>query len=900
MRTFETIDIMNAILHFTKLSTHQIKFLSTSIVLVFFSATVSAQVTLGFQGGEIGDTWTYTSSGASALAISEASQNPNKVTGTTSLVVGGNTGGGNCFAGGSGNGPNTPRMFTFDQLDISSSNTSTRTLTFNWGNRFPSCNGTGWDSGENLVFRAYHDGVAQAPVTLAVGSNNAQFSILSNSYTWSVPPCVSQFYFVVSVTTNRADELLFIDNVTLTATQLNPPLSVSPITGNNSVCSGSSENYSVTTQTGISYTWSGLPTGASFSTPNGTNGSSNMTIDWGTASPGNYTVTVTPSNACGTTGAAQTLSVTILPPPVPLTIDGPNSLCTGEVIMLTSNYGTGNTWSPNGETTASINVSAAGTYTVSTTTSCGVLNASHSVTLTPPTSASITPDGPTSFCTGGSVTLTSNSGSGNSWSTGASTPSITVTTAGTYVLTVTDVCGTSSTSQQITLLPLPDSQISGANSFCSGQQTTLTASGGDSYLWSTGETSTTINVNTAGNYTVTAFNGCGQMISSSVTVTENPLPNPQINGNTSFCEGQQTTLIASGGDTYLWSTGETNSSINVSIAGSYTVTAINNCGQIISTPINVTQNPLPNPQISGNSSFCEGQQTILTASGGDSYLWSTGETNNSITVITAGNYTLTAFNSCGQTTSNPFIVTEIQLPNPQITGNNSFCEGQQTILTASGGDTYLWSTGETGISITVSTAGNYTVLATNSCGTTSEAVTVSVSSTSAFFTATPITGAAPLPVEFTNLSDANAVAYDWYFGNGFSETSFSPAHQFNQSGQYTVELTVTNADGCSDSYSLNIEVLEIPSFITIPNVFTPNGDKNNDEFFVTAERIDNFSLQILNRWGNLILTIQDPTIGWDGNIHGNPATEGTYFYQITATGLDQKQYNETGFFELVR
>lgn len=822
---------MNSIYCFEKHAQGQTSYFICFLLFIFFSFAVSAQVTLGFQGGEIGDTWTYTSSGASALAISEASQNPNKVTGVTSLVVGGNTGGGNCFAGGSGNGPSTPRTFTFNPLDISTSNASTRTLTFNWGNRFPACNGTGWDSGENLTFTAFHDGVAQPPVTLATGMNNAQFSILSNSYTWTIPPCVSQFYFVVSVTTNRADELLFIDNVTLTAPQLNVPLSVSPINGNISVCSGSSENYSVNAQTAISYTWSGLPTGASFSTVNGTTGSSNMTIDWGTASPGNYILTVTPSNVCGTTGASQTLSITVLPPPTPLTISGPNSLCAGEVITLTSSYGTGNTWSPNGETTASITTSTPGTYTVSVTTSCGILTTSHSVALTPATLANITPDGPISFCAGGSVNLTSNSASGNSWSTGASTPSITVATAGTYVLTVTDVCGTSSASQQITLLPLPDSQISGSSSFCEGQQTLLTASGGDTYLWSTGETSTAINVSTAGNYNVTAFNSCGQMISSAVTVIENPLPDSQINGNSSFCEGQQTTLTASGGDTYLWSTGETSNSININTAGSYTVTAIN---------------------------------------------------------------------SCGQTTSLPIIVTENPLPNPQITGSTSFCEGQQTTLTASGGDSYLWSTGETGTTINITSGGNYTVSATNSCGTTNEAITISVSSTSAFFTATPISGSAPLQVDFTNLSDANAVSFDWDFGDGYTETSLSPTHVFNEGGQYDVELTVVNAEGCFDSYSMNIEVVDIPSFITIPNVFTPNGDKNNDEFFVTAERIENFNLQILNRWGNLILTIQDPTMGWDGTINGNLATEGTYFYQITAKGLDQKQYNETGFFELVR
>ena len=891
---------MNSIFPFEKRSFSQFSHTTFLLFLLLFTGSVSAQITLGFQGGEPGDTWNYTSTGASTLAIYEATQTPNKVTGTTSLVVGGNTGGGNCFDTGSGNGPATPRTFTFDVLDISSSNASSRTLTFNWGNRFPACSGTGWDSGENLVFTAYHDGSPQAPVTLATGNNNAQFSILSNSYTWTIPPCVSQFRFVVSITTNRADELLFIDNVTLTAPQLNGAITVSPISGSTSVCQGSSQNYSVTPETGISYTWSGLPAGASFTTTNGTTASSSMTVNWGTATPGTYSVTVTPSNACGNTGTPQSISVTVLPAPTPVTISGPTTLCSGDTISLTSNYTSGNTWSPNGETTPSISVTTAGTYTVSVASSCGTISASHTVTLNTTTQASILPNGPTTFCPGGSVTLTSGSSTGNSWSTGETTPSITVTTAGTYVLTVTETCGSTSVSQQVTILSLPNPQISGTTSFCTGQQTTLTASGGTTYQWSTGETTTSINVSTPGNYTVTAFNSCGQATSAPVTVTETPLPNAQITGTSAFCTGQQAVLTASGGDTYLWSNGETTTSINVNVAGSYFVTATNSCGQSTSTTVVITEIPLPNPQISGNQTYCEGQQTVLTASGGNSYVWSTGETTTTITVSTPGSYTVTATNTCGQVTSPAFTISELPLPTAQISGITSFCAGSQTTLSASGGSTYLWSNGQTGASISVSNPGSYWVVAANNCGADSDTVQVTLSTISASFTADPASGAAPLNVNFINTSDPGALSFHWDFGDGSTGASAAPTHLFGQAGEYLVELTATNANGCSDTYSLTIEVLDMPSSLTIPNIFTPNGDHQNDEFIVIAERIASYKLQILNRWGNVIITIEDPQLGWDGTIQGDQASNGTYFYQITATGMDQKSYNESGFFELLR
>ncbi|MNY18843.1 PKD domain protein [compost metagenome] len=195
---------------------------------------------------------------------------------------------------------------------------------------------------------------------------------------------------------------------------------------------------------------------------------------------------------------------------------------------------------------------------------------------------------------------------------------------------------------------------------------------------------------------------------------------------------------------------------------------------------------------------------------------------------------------------------------------------------------------------------NYTVTAANSCGTNSATVSVTVSTISASFTASTTLGEAPLPVSFTNTSDPGAVSFFWNFDDGSTETTFSPVYLFSQAGQYNVQLTATNAAGCSDSYSLVITVTNLPSSLIIPNVFTPNGDHVNDEFIITSQNMESYQLQIMNRWGNVILTTSDPQKGWDGNIQGDQAAEGTYFYQVTATGTDQKNYNETGFFVLQR
>ncbi len=195
----------------------------------FFGFMADAQTTLFFQNGNLGDTWAFSSTGADPTAAAEALSSLNYTSAPQSLVVGGNTPGGSCIDGGSGNGPSTSRTFTFDAVDISSSNQFGRTLTFNWGNRQPVCTGTGWDTGENLIFTPIHDGVSQANITLANGANDAVFGITSNTFTYTVPPCVSSFAFVLSINTNRRDELLFLDDVLLTTPNFNTPQEITSI-----------------------------------------------------------------------------------------------------------------------------------------------------------------------------------------------------------------------------------------------------------------------------------------------------------------------------------------------------------------------------------------------------------------------------------------------------------------------------------------------------------------------------------------------------------------------------------------------------------------------------------------------------------------------------------------------
>lgn len=171
----------------------------------------------------------------------------------------------------------------------------------------------------------------------------------------------------------------------------------------------------------------------------------------------------------------------------------------------------------------------------------------------PVLSANITASGSTTFCSGGSVVLTSNSSSGNLWSNGATTNSITVGSAGNYSLTVTDGNGCSASSNSISVtvnsLPaIPTISANGSTTFCAGGSVMLIATSSNSYLWSNGSTSQSITVTSGGNYSVSIFNanGCSST-SSATTVTVNPNVTPSVNISTpatTVCEGATTVFTA--------------------------------------------------------------------------------------------------------------------------------------------------------------------------------------------------------------------------------------------------------------------------------------------------------------------------------------------------------------------
>ncbi|KXK45807.1 MAG: PKD domain-containing protein [Bacteroidetes bacterium OLB10] len=579
--------------------------------------------------------------------------------------------------------------------------------------------------------------------------------------------------------------------------------------GATSFCQGGS--VTLTASAGTSYLWS--------------NGATTQSIT--VTSSGNYNVTVSQSGGCAAVSNTVNVSVSTAPAAT-ITPSGSTSICPGSSVTLTASTGSNYLWS-NGATTQSITVNTAGGYsvTVSNAQGCSATSSPVSVTMSTGSVPTISANGPTTFCQGSNVTLTASTGSSYLWSNGATTKSITVSSSGTFSVTVTSgTCSGTSAPKTVTVNSLPNATITanGPTTFCAGGSVVLTSSTGNSYLWSNGATTKSITVTTAGSYFVTVSNSSCSATSASTVVTVNSTPTATItaSGATTFCPGGSVTLTASTGSSYLWSNGKTTKSITVSTAGSYSVTVSNGSCSATSAPtvVTVTNNPTATITASGPTSFCPGGSVTLTASTGSSYLWSNGKTTKSITVSTAGSYSVTVSNGSCSATSTPTVVSVNSIPTATITvsGSTNLTQGQTVTLTASSASSYLWSNGATTQSITVSAAGSYYVTVTSAagCSDVSSAVTVTVSN-------------APQPASITSTAVNNTICS----GQSVSLTASSglqyiwlPGLQATQSinvtaaGTYTVNIK--NADGSTSTANITLTQAPSPNMPEITYTYQPS------------------------------------------------------------------------------
>lgn len=349
-------------------------------------------------------------------------------------------------------------------------------------------------------------------------------------------------------------------------------------------------------------------------------------------------------------------------------------------------------------------------------------------------------------------------------------------------------------------------------------------------------------------------------------------------------------------------------------ADTYTLNVLDNAGcpgfstVIISQPNNFTIELTATDETCSNS--CDGQ-LACTVSGGVApvtYLWSNGQTTQIATGLCAGNYTITVSDGSGCHQTSSASVSSGIIVTLNLTPQNATCPGDcngQIDATVSGGSepyAYRWNSGQTSATITNLCPGTFRVTVTdaNNCRQTSQAVIATRTNVSADFSASPMSGATPLTVNF-NYTGTGANTYNWSFGDGSTSTQQNPSNTYNNTGSYDVILIVNSGspDFCSDTSTITI-VTQLPSFLTVPNAFSPNNDGYNDEFIATSQSIVTFKGQIFNRWGKKIFEWENVAKGWNGKTPTGNSAEGVYYYIITAKGVDGVNYNLSGSITLLR
>jgi len=487
---------------------------------------------------------------------------------------------------------------------------------------------------------------------------------------------------------------------------------------------------------------------------------------------------------------------------------------------------------------------------------------------------------------------------------------------GPYIITYsyTDINGCNgSDNQNVTIFAAPEAEISGDTLICEGETTLLTASGGTSFIWNTGDTGQQIQVSPASTttYTVTVSeNGCIDI--ENITVYVTPIPDIIISGDSTVCEGTSCTLTATAGDTYLWSNGDTGQEIIVypSTTTTYSVTVTQNgCSGSASFTVDIL--PAPTVMISGPDSICENEGADITFTFSGSSPWSMTytdglyyytETANSQTLIITVNpsqntmYTVTLLedgNGCPATIIPVnYALSVLPAPGADAGQDTEICGNQADLNASLNNGVGMWEfipgvtfdpgIHEQDVTVHVTEYGTYTFTWIGINASCSDTDHVEVT----FWEQPSATDAGEdqhLLFENVTTLDADypsAGTGVWSIsqGSGILQDINDPLTFISEIGTGNNILTWTITNGiCMPVYD---SVLISVTYLVIPSGFSPNGDNTNDMFVVSGlEYSQTRELTIFNRWGIEVFSDPDYENDWRGiNNNGKELPDDTYFY----------------------
>jgi gliding motility-associated-like protein len=464
---------------------------------------------------------------------------------------------------------------------------------------------------------------------------------------------------------------------------------------------------------------------------------------------------------------------------------------------------------------------------------------------------------------------------------------------------------------------------------CSGIAVNLIAPPGNSFLWSNGSTASTLTLNAISSlsFIVTVTNSSGCSDTSLAILNVLARPNVSAGADQRICRGDSVKLLASGGNSYLWSGGQTTALVNLKpvTSATYSViaTALNGCTQ--SDTIRVVVNSTPTVSFTASSS-CQSKPVAFTSTSAGAnplnHFWKFGDGSfspnvsgplhnyalpgsyNVVLVVTDSNGCVDSAASTVLILADPVVQIKVatepgcydNLATYSFSGNSAFVSWQWDFLN---GNTSSLASPQVVYVLQGSYPVVFSAFTAEGCTATAGANTfidIYPLPVADFYVSGELKQF--MPVYFMNRS-VNATSYSWSFGDGGSSLLMEPEHIYKDSGIYTIELIAENDYGCRDTAYESINIP--PGWISwIPNAFSPNEDGVNDVFTISGFGIRGFALAIYNRWGEKIYAGNNQ--GWNGSVRNgeSQAKQDVYVYEVIITDILGEIHEKSGRVSLIR
>ena len=536
-------------------------------------------------------------------------------------------------------------------------------------------------------------------------------------------------------------------------------------------------------------------------------------------------------------------------------------------------------------------------------------------------------------------------------------PTVLVTQPTTFTVTVTDIGGCTSVGQvNVTTQSGPPVSLVNSLIQCEGDSVSLNPGFNADYLYNWESTpagvlpdgsipNPTVSIDelTTFNLTITDPLNPECVSTTFVNVLFAPLPELTVFPDTTIilCQGEtQFFDVSSDAMSVVWinMNGDTISTdedieFTADDIGVFTVVASTIFGCTSSAQIEIAEPDLEDIQVtsvSGSEIYCEGETVTLIASTDSlnvndlQWLDANGNTiglSDTLVIFPSGNnsYFVEGSTDDGCAIEGAFTVTQSGVES-EISGPTSICQGEEGTLESTilqGEDvTYLWEPTE---AIVGSNTGPNINILPNSANTVYSLTTINgdgCESTSLYTVSLLSVGSIEISADPDEIffgqstqlmisPDLPGYTYEWSPSEDFDDPfSANPIVTPSESGEQIYEVTVTSPDGCVDVFTYVLNVREVQCRIEnfyVPNMFTPNGDGHNDTFEVYTNAVDEFRLQVFDRWGEMVFDSEiSNTKAWNGTLDGIELAPDVYGYCVSVNCNEGEEFVKTGNLTLMK